>query len=73
MRGRSKNLGFSFISLNVIAIVQAQGQIMPVNCPPSDMGGEESVDKKIISVNTSNIPNIPNISLKIFSFLYIFQ
>lgn len=72
MRGRSKNLGFSFISLNVIAIVQAQGQIMPVNCPPSDMG-EESVDKKIISVNTSNIPNIPNISLKIFSFLYIFQ
>lgn len=72
MRGRSKNLGFSLISLNVIAIVQAQGQIMPVNCLPSDMG-EESVDKKIISVNTSNIPNIPNISLKIFSFLYIFQ
>lgn len=37
---------------------------MPVDCPPSDVG-EESVDKKIISVNISNISNIPNIPLKI--------
>lgn len=45
--------------------------MVPVGCPPSDMR-DESVDKKIISVNIPNTTNIPLKMSPLFTF-YIFQ